>query len=118
MTTALYHDERCFWHSAGEHVLILPLGPWLQPMAADRASLGWDAPRYWSGLTDASALPVNSGARVSAARRKVGLRVLAGRRLEEPRAVATAAARSRLSPPLIVPLSCAATLITASDPCV
>lgn len=30
---------------------------WLQPMAADRAGLGWDAPRYWSGLTDASALP-------------------------------------------------------------
>ena len=26
MTTAFYHDERCLWHTTGEHALILPVG--------------------------------------------------------------------------------------------
>jgi hypothetical protein len=33
VTTAFYHDERCLWHSTGEHALILPVGGWVQPPA-------------------------------------------------------------------------------------
>ena len=29
--TAFYVDERCFWHSTGEHALIMPVGGWVQP---------------------------------------------------------------------------------------
>lgn len=31
--TAFYHDERCLWHTTGEHALILPVGGYVQPMA-------------------------------------------------------------------------------------
>ena len=31
MTTAFYHDERCLWHTTGEHALILPVGGYVQP---------------------------------------------------------------------------------------
>ncbi|MEZ5912918.1 MAG: class II histone deacetylase [Paracoccaceae bacterium] len=31
MTTGFYYDERCMWHSAGESVLFLPVGGYLQP---------------------------------------------------------------------------------------
>jgi acetoin utilization deacetylase AcuC-like enzyme len=33
MTTAFYHDERCLWHTTGEHALILPVGGYVQPPA-------------------------------------------------------------------------------------
>src|SRR3990167_7253791 len=31
MTTGFYHDERCLWHTTGEHALILPVGGYVQP---------------------------------------------------------------------------------------
>lgn len=34
MGTGFYHDERCMWHSAGEQVLFLQVGGYLQPMAS------------------------------------------------------------------------------------
>ena len=33
MTTGFYHDERCLWHTTGEHALILPVGGFVQPPA-------------------------------------------------------------------------------------
>lgn len=33
MTTAFYHDERCLWHTTGEHALIIPVGGHVQPPA-------------------------------------------------------------------------------------
>ncbi len=54
--TALYHDERCFWHSAGEHVLILPLGPWLQPMAAGGHAESPESKRRLRNLVEVSGL--------------------------------------------------------------
>lgn len=56
MTTALFHDERCFWHSAGEHVLILPLGPWLQPMAAGGHAESPESKRRLRNLLEVSGL--------------------------------------------------------------
>lgn len=29
--TAFHTDERCFWHSTGEHALIMPVGGWVEP---------------------------------------------------------------------------------------
>lgn len=31
--TALYFDERCLWHTTGEHVATMPVGNWIQPSA-------------------------------------------------------------------------------------
>ena len=31
MTTAFYHDERCLWHTTGEHALIIPVGGYVHP---------------------------------------------------------------------------------------
>ncbi|MBL4928620.1 class II histone deacetylase [Fuscibacter oryzae] len=56
MMTALYHDERCFWHSAGEHVLILPLGPWLQPVASGGHAESPESKRRLKNLIEASGL--------------------------------------------------------------
>lgn len=33
MKTAFYSDEHCFWHVAGIHAEILPVGWWVQPPA-------------------------------------------------------------------------------------
>lgn len=56
MTTALYHDERCFWHSAGEHVLILPVGPWLQPVASGGHAESPESKRRLRNLVEVSGL--------------------------------------------------------------
>ena len=34
MTTAFYHDERCFWHGGGNYAFTLPVGGLVQPMLA------------------------------------------------------------------------------------
>ena len=32
--SAFFHSESCFWHTTGEAALTLPVGGWVQPMAA------------------------------------------------------------------------------------
>ncbi len=32
--TAFYHDEKCLWHTTGEHALVMPVGGWVQPVAS------------------------------------------------------------------------------------
>jgi len=34
MVTAFYSDERCFWHGGGNYALTLPVGGFVQPLAA------------------------------------------------------------------------------------
>ncbi|GAA6163959.1 hypothetical protein NBRC116590_16630 [Pelagimonas sp. KU-00592-HH] len=34
MTTGFFWDERCFWHSGGNYALTLPVGDFVQPLAA------------------------------------------------------------------------------------
>ena len=34
MTTGFFWDEKCFWHAGGAYALTLPLGEFVQPLAA------------------------------------------------------------------------------------
>lgn len=61
--TALFQNERCFWHSTGVQALYIPLDTWVQPPTG---SYGADTPdskrrllnlTQASGLVDALALP-------------------------------------------------------------
>lgn len=61
--TALFQNERCFWHSTGVQALFFPLDTWVQPPTG---SYGADTPdsrrrilnmAHASGLTDIIALP-------------------------------------------------------------
>ena len=61
--TALFQNERCFWHSTGVQALFLPLDRWVQPPTG---SYGADTPdskrrllnlAQASGLADALAMP-------------------------------------------------------------
>lgn len=54
--TAFYHDERCMWHSAGEHVVYLPVQPWLQPLAAGAHAESPETKRRLRNLVEVSGL--------------------------------------------------------------
>lgn len=56
MPTGFYHDERCMWHSGGEHVLYLPLQPWLQPLASGGYAESPETKRRLRNLVEASGL--------------------------------------------------------------
>lgn len=56
MTTGFYHDERCMWHSGGEHVLYLPVQPWLQPLAAGGYAESPETKRRLRNLVEVSGL--------------------------------------------------------------
>jgi acetoin utilization deacetylase AcuC-like enzyme len=60
-TTAFYHDERCFWHTTGEAVLVMPAGGWLQPPAGGGHAESPETKRRFKALLDVSGL----GARVA-----------------------------------------------------
>ena len=55
-TTSLYFDERCLWHSAGEHVLTMPVGGWIQPMAGSGHPESPESKRRIKALMDVSGL--------------------------------------------------------------
>lgn len=56
MKTAFYHDERCLWHSTGEHALILPVGGWVQPPAGAGHAESPESKRRFRNLLDVSGL--------------------------------------------------------------
>lgn len=56
MPTGFYHDERCMWHSGGEHVLYLPLQPWLQPLASGGYAESPETKRRLRNLVEVSGL--------------------------------------------------------------
>ncbi|MFN3954761.1 MAG: class II histone deacetylase [Pararhodobacter sp.] len=56
MTTAFYFDERCLWHSTGEHALILPVGGWVQPPAGAGHAESPESKRRLKNLLDVSGL--------------------------------------------------------------
>lgn len=56
MATGFYHDERCMWHSGGEHVLFLPVQPWLQPLAAGGYAENPETKRRLRNLVEVSGL--------------------------------------------------------------
>lgn len=56
MTTAFYFDEKCLWHSTGEHALILPVGGYVQPPAAGGHAESPESKRRLKNLMDVSGL--------------------------------------------------------------
>lgn len=54
--TGFLYDEHCFWHTAGEHALILPIGDWVQPMAAGGHAESPETKRRFKNLLEASGL--------------------------------------------------------------
>lgn len=56
MTTGFLWDERCFWHSSGEHALFLPVGGWVQPPAAAGHAESPESKRRLKSLLDVSGL--------------------------------------------------------------
>lgn len=56
MTTAFFFDERCLWHTTGEHALILPVGGYVQPPAAGGHAESPESKRRFKNLMDVSGL--------------------------------------------------------------
>ena len=54
--TAFFHDERCLWHSAGMHALVMPVGGWIQPPSGAGHAESPDSKRRIKSLIDASGL--------------------------------------------------------------
>jgi acetoin utilization deacetylase AcuC-like enzyme len=56
MTTAFYFDERCLWHTTGEHALILPVGGYVQPPAGAGHAESPESKRRFKNLLEVSGL--------------------------------------------------------------
>ena len=54
--TAFYHDERCLWHTTGEHALVMPVGGWVQPVAAGGHAESAESKRRIVSLVNVSGL--------------------------------------------------------------
>ena len=59
--TALYHDEWCYWHTTGEHVLFMPVGGWLQPGMGIGHPESPESKRRIKALLDVSGLTAKLG---------------------------------------------------------
>ena len=55
-TTGFYWDERCFWHSGGNYALTLPVGGYVQPLAAGGLPESPETKRRLKNLLDVSGL--------------------------------------------------------------
>jgi len=55
-TTAFFFDELCLWHSASSHVLVLPVGGWVQPPAGAGHAESPETKRRLKNLLDVSGL--------------------------------------------------------------
>jgi acetoin utilization deacetylase AcuC-like enzyme len=56
MTTGFFWDERCFWHSGGAYALTLPVGGFVQPLAAGGLPESPETKRRLKNLLDVSGL--------------------------------------------------------------
>lgn len=56
MTTGFFTDERCFWHSTGEHALVVPVGGFVQPPASAGHAESAESKRRLLGLVTVSGL--------------------------------------------------------------
>lgn len=55
-STAFYFDEHCFWHVAGLHADVLPVGGWVQPPAGSGNAENPETKRRLKNLLDVSGL--------------------------------------------------------------
>ncbi|WP_127114982.1 class II histone deacetylase [Shimia sediminis] len=56
MATGFFWDERCFWHSGGNYALTLPVGDYVQPLAAGGLPESPETKRRLKNLLDVSGL--------------------------------------------------------------
>ncbi|WP_372887216.1 class II histone deacetylase [Shimia sp.] len=56
MATGFFWDERCFWHSGGDYALTLPVGDYVQPLAAGGLPESPETKRRLKNLLDVSGL--------------------------------------------------------------
>ena len=54
--TGFYFDERCMWHTAAAHALIVPVGGWVEPLAAGGHAESPESKRRFKSLLDVSGL--------------------------------------------------------------
>lgn len=54
--TAFYFDEKCLWHTTGQHALTLPIGGWVQPPSAAGHAESPETKRRFKSLMDVSGL--------------------------------------------------------------
>ena len=54
--TGFYFDERCLWHTTGEHALTMPVGGWVQPPAGAGHAESPESKRRLKSLMDVSGL--------------------------------------------------------------
>lgn len=55
-STAFFFDEHCLWHSGGMHVLMIPVGDWVQPPSGPGHAESPDSKRRIKSLMDVSGL--------------------------------------------------------------
>lgn len=65
--TALFHDERCLWHSGGMHALMMPIGGWVQPPSGSGHAESPDSKRRIKSLIDVSGLGARLAVRTAPA---------------------------------------------------
>ena len=63
MTTAFYFNERCLWHTTGEHALILPVGGYVQPPSGSGHAESPESKRRFRNLLDVSGLTAHLSVR-------------------------------------------------------
>ncbi|MGH1356187.1 MAG: class II histone deacetylase [Thalassovita sp.] len=56
MTTGFFWDETCFWHAGGDYALTLPVGDFVQPLAAGGLPENPETKRRFKNLLDVSGL--------------------------------------------------------------
>ena len=54
--TGFYFDEKCLWHTAAAHALIVPVGGWVEPLAAGGHAESPESKRRFKSLLDVSGL--------------------------------------------------------------
>jgi acetoin utilization deacetylase AcuC-like enzyme len=54
--TGFYFDERCLWHTAAAHALLVPVGGWVEPLAAGGHAESPESKRRFKSLLDVSGL--------------------------------------------------------------
>lgn len=54
--TGFYFDEKCLWHTSPAHALLVPVGAWVEPLAAGGHAESPDSKRRFKSLLDVSGL--------------------------------------------------------------
>ncbi|MEP1669000.1 MAG: class II histone deacetylase [Rhizobiaceae bacterium] len=56
LKTGFYFDEHCLWHTAAAHALLVPVGGWIEPLAAGGHAESPESKRRFKSLLDVSGL--------------------------------------------------------------